>query len=57
LRQFGFVIQDNVLWEAHFGEGKRADGSVGRYRNIRMFSRSEDNWMLELWYNYELTSL
>lgn len=36
--------------------GTRADSSVGRYRNIRLFSRSEDDWVLELWYNYELTS-
>jgi uncharacterized protein DUF4440 len=37
--------------------GARADGSVGRYRNIRLFSRSGDDWILELWYNYEITSL
>jgi len=38
--------------------GTRADdGSVHRYRNIRLFSRSADRWVLELWYNYELTSL
>ena len=33
------------------------DGSVHRYRNIRLFSRSGDNWILELWYNYDITSL
>jgi len=37
--------------------GYRADGSAGRYRNIRLFSRSGDDWILELWYNYEITSL
>ncbi len=37
--------------------GTRADGSVGRYRNIRLFSRLGDGWVLELWYNYELTGL
>ncbi len=36
--------------------GTRADGSVGRYRNVRLFSRSGDDWILELWYNYEITS-
>jgi len=35
----------------------RADLSVARYRNIRLFSRSGDDWILELWYNYEVTSL
>ncbi len=34
-----------------------ADGSVGRYRNIRLFSRAGHDWILELWYNYEITSL
>ena len=37
--------------------GARADDSVGRYRNIRLFSRSGNNWLLELWYNYEITGL
>jgi Domain of unknown function (DUF4440) len=35
---------------------RKDDGSVHRYRNIRLFSRSSDNWILELWYNYEITS-
>lgn len=33
------------------------DGSVHRYRNIRLFTRSADNWILEVWYNYEVTGL
>jgi hypothetical protein len=38
--------------------GTRADdGSVHRYRNIRLFSRSANQWLLELWYNYEVTGL
>ncbi len=37
--------------------GTRADGSEGRHRNIRLFSKSSNNWILELWYNYEITSL
>ncbi|SRR2546430_1784055 len=36
--------------------GTRADGSVRRYRNIRLFSRSGKDWVVEFWYNYELTS-
>lgn len=36
--------------------GTRADRSVGRYRNIRLFSRSGKDWVMEFWYNYELTS-
>ena len=36
--------------------GTRADdGSVHRYRNIRLFTRTADKWMLEFWYNYEIT--
>jgi len=38
--------------------GTRADdGSVHRYRNIRLFSRAADKWILEFWYNYEVTGL
>jgi hypothetical protein len=33
------------------------DNSVHRYRNIRMFSRSGENWILEFWYNYDITGL
>ena len=28
-----------------------------RYRNIRLFICVESEWVLEFWYNYELTSL
>jgi hypothetical protein len=35
--------------------GTRADdGSVHRYRNIRLFSRSDGKWRMEFWYNYEI---
>ena len=33
------------------------DSSVHRYCNIRFFTRSADNWILELWYNYEILDL
>ena len=33
---------------------RKADGTKNRYRNIRMFSKQGDNWILELWYNYEI---
>jgi lipoprotein NlpI len=35
----------------------KADGSKQRFRNIRSFSRSGENFILEFWYNYELTGL
>jgi hypothetical protein len=38
--------------------GTRADdGSVHYYRNIRLFTRSADNWLLEFWYNFEIIGL
>jgi hypothetical protein len=38
--------------------GKRKDDdSVHRYRNIQVFSRSGDKWILECWYNYEIPGL
>jgi len=36
---------------------RKNDHSVHRYRNIRLFTRSANNWILELWYNYEITGL
>jgi hypothetical protein len=35
----------------------KADGSKQSFRNIRSFSRSGEDFILEFWYNYELTSL
>jgi len=31
-----------------------ADGTGNRYRNIRLFSKQPNTWMLERWHNYEL---
>lgn len=36
---------------------RKDDGSVHRYRNIRSFSRPRDEWIMEFWYNYEITGL
>jgi hypothetical protein len=36
---------------------RKEDGPENRYRNIRLFFRSGDDWILEFWYNYEITSL
>jgi len=33
------------------------DGSVHHSRNIRLFSRSGKDWIMELWYNYEIAGL
>jgi hypothetical protein len=33
---------------------RKDDGSVHRYRNIRLFSRRGSRWILECWYNYEI---
>lgn len=33
------------------------DNSVHEYRNIRLFARREQGWVLEFWYNYELTGI
>lgn len=37
--------------------GTKADGSVGRYRNVRVFVRREGRWQLEVWFNDDVTSL
>lgn len=36
---------------------EKSDGTQGRYRNIRVFFFAGDKWRLEVWYNYDLTSL
>lgn len=37
--------------------GKRKDnGSIHLYRNVRLFSHVGENWILEFWYNFELSS-
>jgi hypothetical protein len=36
---------------------RKDDGTVHRYRNIRLFSRAADRWVMECWYNYEITGL
>ena len=36
---------------------KKADHSENRFRNIRLFSKQKQGWILERWYNYELTNL
>lgn len=32
----------------------KTDGTENRYRNIRLFSKQANEWMLECWFNYEL---
>lgn len=36
---------------------EQADGTPGRYRNVRVFFLVGNKWQLEVWYNYDLTSL
>jgi hypothetical protein len=31
--------------------GTKKDGSEQRFRNVRFFSRSRENFILEFWYN------
>jgi hypothetical protein len=37
--------------------GTRGDGGLDRFRNIRLFTRSEDCWILEFWYNFKLQDM
>ena len=53
--EIGVTLIDDRALVTLIVVGARADGTVGRYRNIRLFSPLGDDWMLELWYNYELT--
>jgi len=51
------LLEDRALVTLVVVANRNDDGSVHRYRNIRLFSRIGDQWILELWYNYEITSL
>jgi hypothetical protein len=35
----------------------REDGRVSHYRNIRWFARRDDRWLLEYWFNDDITDL
>jgi hypothetical protein len=35
----------------------RKDGTVGWYRNVRLFFRRGDRWQMEVWFNDDVTSL
>jgi hypothetical protein len=35
----------------------KADGTKGRYRNVRLFVRRDDQWHLEFWFNDDVTSV
>jgi hypothetical protein len=37
--------------------GTRGDGGIDRFRNIRLFTRTEDCWILEFWYNFRLQDM
>lgn len=36
---------------------RKDDGSVHRYRNARFFTREGGEWLLDSWYNFEVTGL
>jgi hypothetical protein len=36
---------------------KTKEGKEGRYRNVRLWCRSGNSWTIDLWYNYDVTSL
>lgn len=35
----------------------KSDGSRGRYRNIRLLTRTPERWVIQFWYNYDLSNL
>ncbi len=47
----------SAVWRRIAVGTRKDDGSVHRYRNVRLFSRAGNEWIMELWYNYEITGL
>jgi ketosteroid isomerase-like protein len=35
----------------------KADGTKNRYRNVRMFVRRDGRWLLEFWFNDDVTQI
>ena len=48
------LLDDRALVTLIVVGTRKDDGSIHSYRNIRLFSRSGDIWIIELWYNYEM---
>ena len=48
------LLDDRALVTLIVAVARADDSSKHRYRNVRLFSRSGDKWILELWYNYEV---
>lgn len=51
------VIADRALVTLIVVGTRKDDGSVHRYRNARFFTRAGGEWLLDAWYNFEVTSL
>ena len=51
------LLEDRALVTLIVVGTRTDDGSVHYYRNIRSFTRSADGWLLEFWYNFEITGL
>lgn len=51
------VLDNRALVTLIIVARRKDDDSVHRYRNIRLFSRAADGWIMEFWYNYEVTGL
>ena len=51
------LLEDRALVTLVVVANRKDDDSVHLYRNIRLFSPIGDQWILELWCNYEITGL
>lgn len=51
------LLEDRALVTLIVVGTRRDDGSVHYYRNIRLFVRDADRWLLEFWYNFEIMGL
>jgi hypothetical protein len=51
------LMDDRALVTLIVAGTRKDDASIHRYRNIRLFSPVGDDWILDFWYNYEITSL
>jgi len=50
------LLEDRALAALIIVAERKDGGSLHRYRNIRLFSRAGALWVIEHWYNYEITA-
>jgi uncharacterized protein DUF4440 len=55
-RDLAVVIRGDQALATCVVATRRADGTAGEYRNLRVFLRRDGRWLLAVWFNDDVTS-